>query len=84
VQSGSVDAVTITLVLHECSDSGKRAILAEAFRIMRPGGTIVLSDTPQDDLGVFRGFFEPHKEASHISNLSRTRLRAHQPPEISI
>merc|ERR1711865_517952 len=60
---GSADCVTITLVLHECSDEAKANILASAFKVLKPGGTVVLSDTPQDDLFTYRGFFEPHREA---------------------
>ena len=60
--TGSVDVVTITLVFHECPDTIKRTILAECRRILRPGGTLVLSDTPKDDLHGFRGFYEPYKE----------------------
>lgn len=59
----SVDAVQIQLVLHECSDEGKMKIGKEACRILRPGGQLVLSDTPQNDLGHYRGFLEPHKDA---------------------
>jgi SAM-dependent methyltransferase len=62
LDAASVDAVTITLVFHECPDPVKAAILAEVRRILRPGGTLVLSDTPQDDLHGFRGFYEPYKE----------------------
>ena len=58
----SVDAVTITLVFHECPDTIKRDILAEALRVLKPGGTLVLSDTPNDDLHDYRGFYEPYKE----------------------
>jgi SAM-dependent methyltransferase len=61
--AGSVDCVTITLVLHECSDDAKRNILGAAFAILKPGGKLVLSDTPQDDLHTYRGFYEPHKDA---------------------
>jgi ubiquinone/menaquinone biosynthesis C-methylase UbiE len=62
LEAGSFDAVAITLVFHECPDTIKRDILAEAFRILRPGGTLVLSDTPNDDLHGYRGFYEPYKE----------------------
>lgn len=62
LDDASADAVTITLVLHECPDPIKAAILGEARRILRPGGTVVLTDTPQDDLHGFRGFYEPYKE----------------------
>lgn len=58
----SMDAVAITLVFHECPDKIKTDILAEAHRILKPGGTLVLSDTPNDDLHTYRGFYEPYKE----------------------
>jgi ubiquinone/menaquinone biosynthesis C-methylase UbiE len=60
--SASADAVTICLLFHECSDDAKQAIAQEAFRVLRPGGILVLSDTPQQDLLSYRGFFEPHKD----------------------
>ena len=59
---GCADAVTITLVLHECSDAGKLDIAKEAARILKPGGVLVVADTPQDDLATYRGFYEPHRE----------------------
>lgn len=62
IEDGSVDVVTITLVFHEVPDVIKAKILGEVFRILRPGGTLVLSDTPNDDLHGFRGFYEPYKE----------------------
>jgi SAM-dependent methyltransferase len=58
----SVDAVAITLLLHECPDVVKREILAECMRMLRPGGTIVLSDVQQDELDTYRGFYEPYRE----------------------
>lgn len=58
----SVDAVAVTLLLHECPDTVKREILAECRRVLRPGGVLVLSDTAQDDLHSYRGFYEPYKE----------------------
>ena len=62
LRSGSVDAVAITLVLHECPNAVKRAILAEVRRVLRPGGALVLCDTAQDDLHGYRGFYEPYRE----------------------
>jgi SAM-dependent methyltransferase len=58
----SVDVVLITLVFHECPNQIKRTILGEVQRILRPGGHLILSDTPQDDLHGYRGFYEPYKE----------------------
>lgn len=60
--SGEADAVTITLVLHECDDGAKTAILKEACRLLRPGGVLVFADTPPDELQTFRGFYEPWRE----------------------
>jgi ubiquinone/menaquinone biosynthesis C-methylase UbiE len=62
LRSGSVDAVAITLVLHECPNAVKRAILTEVHRVLRPGGALVLCDTAQDDLHGYRGFYEPYRE----------------------
>ena len=62
LEDASVDAVAITLVFHECPDKIKAEILTEAHRVLRPGGTLVLTDTPHDDLHSFRGFYEPYKE----------------------
>ncbi len=58
----SVDAAIITLVFHECPDKIKRTVLDEVKRILKPGGTLVLTDTPHDDLHDFRGFYEPYRE----------------------
>ena len=63
LRSGSVDAVAITLVLHECPNAVKRAILAEVRRVLRPGGALVLVDTAQDDLHGYRGFYEPYRKS---------------------
>lgn len=62
IEDGSLDAAVITLVFHECPDVIKGKVLAEVLRMLRPGGTLVLSDTPNDDLHDFRGFYEPYKE----------------------
>lgn len=62
LESGSVDCVTITLVFHECSDEGKAAIIAEAHRLLRPGGFLLFSDTPPENLQTYRGFYEPWKD----------------------
>jgi SAM-dependent methyltransferase len=59
---GSVDAVLVTLLLHECPDVVKQAVLAECRRVLRSDGVLVLSDTPQDDPPSYRGFYEPYKE----------------------
>lgn len=62
LESNSADCINITLVFHECSDKGKMAIMKEAFRLLRPGGTLVFSDTPPANLQTYRGFHEPWKD----------------------
>ncbi len=62
LEADSIDAVNITLVFHEMPDVVKERVLFECRRILRPGGRLVLSDTPHDDLHDYRGFYEPYKE----------------------
>lgn len=42
----SFDLVTGFLLLHEVPDDVRAAIIAEAFRILRPGGTLMFLDIP--------------------------------------
>lgn len=44
VGAGSMDAVTSSLVLHQCPVAMKRAILASMFSVLRPGGRLVIAD----------------------------------------
>ncbi len=44
VPAGAADAVTCSLVLHQCPLDAKRAILANAVRLLKPGGRLVLAD----------------------------------------
>jgi ubiquinone/menaquinone biosynthesis C-methylase UbiE len=62
----SCDRVTMSLLLHHLDAAGKRAALAEAHRVLRPGGSLHIADwgKPQDPLmraglftlAVFDGF----------------------------
>jgi ubiquinone/menaquinone biosynthesis C-methylase UbiE len=49
---GSCDRVTMSLLLHHLDPDGKRAALAEAHRVLRPGGSLHIADwgRPQDPL----------------------------------
>ena len=44
IETESVDAVVMTLLLHHLDGDGKRAALAEARRVLRPGGRLVIAD----------------------------------------
>lgn len=62
----SCDRVTMSLLLHHLDPGGKRAALAEAHRVLRPGGSLHIADwgKPQDPamraalftLAIFDGF----------------------------
>ena len=44
LESDSVDVASLHLVAHELPQTATRAILAEAFRILKPGGVVVLGE----------------------------------------
>ena len=58
----SVDAINMSYLLHECPDEIKKEILAECWRILSPGGLLVITDALPGGLHSYRGFFEPYKE----------------------
>jgi len=49
---GGCDRVSMSLLLHHLDAAGKRAALAEAHRVLRPGGRLHIADwgKPQDPL----------------------------------
>jgi ubiquinone/menaquinone biosynthesis C-methylase UbiE len=49
---GSCERATMSLLLHHLDAAGKRAALAEAHRVLRPGGRLHIADwgRPQDPL----------------------------------
>lgn len=44
IEATGVDGVTCSLVLHQCPLEAKQAILENAFRLLKPGGRLVLAD----------------------------------------
>lgn len=46
LQAESADLVSICLVMHELPQSATRAIIAEAYRLLRPGGTFSVMVLP--------------------------------------
>ena len=42
--SGSVDLVSLQFVCHELPQAATRAVLVEAFRLLRPGGVLLMVD----------------------------------------
>ncbi len=58
----SVDAINMSYLLHECPDEIKQIILVECWRILSPGGLLVVTDALPGGLHSYRGFFEPYKE----------------------
>jgi ArsR family transcriptional regulator len=52
IQDGELDAATLLLVLHHLSDPAQA--LAEAARVMRPGGRLLISDMLPHDRETYR------------------------------
>ena len=40
----SVDVVSLAFVIHECPETATNALMKEAMRILRPGGTFIMTD----------------------------------------
>lgn len=56
VPDQSADVVSMSLLLHHLGASGKSGALAEAKRVLRPGGRLYVSDWGKPDLVTFAGF----------------------------
>ena len=87
--TSSFDIVSVQLVIHELPDAPMRAILAEAKRVLRPGGMLVVMDVvpetidaPAPFVVLFRStepFFDDHAARSvddEIRNAGFSELEA--------
>jgi ubiquinone/menaquinone biosynthesis C-methylase UbiE len=45
--AGSMQAVTCVFLLHELPGEARQAVLNDCFRVLEPGGTLVLADSVQ-------------------------------------
>ena len=73
----SVDVVLSALCLHNIPDApGRRAALAEAVRVLRPGGTVVISD-----LAHVEDEYAPVLRAAGLRVRCHGRLRRTFPPQ---
>lgn len=59
LDSESATAVVSSLVLHHLEQPAKRAAFAEAFRVLRPGGRIVIADWANPDNLLMRLAYVP-------------------------
>jgi len=85
-EPNSADVVNIMFVLHECPDTAKRAILEAAYRVLKPGGRLIVTEPPPEDLEErSRGFFEPYRHQwlkwnidSELREVGFSGLESHQ------
>lgn len=57
VGAAGADAVTCSLVLHQCPLEAKQSILENAFRLLKPGGRLVLADYGEQPTPLMRTAF---------------------------
>ena len=88
IDDGSLDAATLTLVLHHASDPS--AVLAAAARKLRPGGRLLLTDMLPHDREEYRqqmghvwlGFKEDHvRRLLSAAGFERIRITALEPDD---
>lgn len=81
--SASLDIVSSSFVTHECPQTAIRNLLKEAFRVLRPGGTVALTDnSPKSKilqnlppvLFTLMKSTEPHLDEYYLMDLENTMV----------
>jgi ubiquinone/menaquinone biosynthesis C-methylase UbiE len=67
--SGSVDVVLSNYCLHHLNDADKRQALSEVWRVLRPGGRVVIGDM------MFRIGLRSARDRALVAHLAGTMLR---------
>lgn len=75
---GTADVVVCQNLLHELALRQRRAVFAEAWRVLRPGGRFVVTDASQDTarFGALLGAFADDLNERHVPNYVRYPLAA--------
>lgn len=68
VEEATVDAVTCSLVLHQCPMAAKRSILASAYRLLKPGGRLLISDYGEQRSLLMHMLFKQVRELDGYEN----------------
>lgn len=70
-ESDSVDLVTSYILFHEVTPEAARAICAEAFRILRPGGVFDITDFHTGDAAPREPYLRFKRYIDHVYNAER-------------
>lgn len=68
VPNNTADIVTCSLVLHQCPMKMKTGILANAYRLLRPGGRVLVSDYGEQRTLLMRMLFKQVRELDGYEN----------------
>jgi ubiquinone/menaquinone biosynthesis C-methylase UbiE len=68
VPEGTVEAVTCSLVLHQCPIEAKMGILKNAYRLLKPGGRLLISDYGEQRTLLMHLLFKQVREVDGYEN----------------